>query len=329
MNILDQTDRTILCNSVSEMAASLDGADFAATMTAIAEQELIGALVSEAAGGMDLDLVSVAAIAATLARFHLRENFVDAILAAQVAELIEPEVCAALLNGKKTATVASAGSLFLASGKMSGGLGHVALAGDADILLACVETEAGQGLALIDLSADGIEISRMAGLDLERPSYRVTARAAPVIGEARGEAMATYRRASAVITAAWLQATAGYCLAEAVEHVSTRSQFGRPLVALPVLRDTLAGLQLKLENARLLVDDALVRPEAAAAETALAYAMSVCPQIAEKSLHLFGGMGYTWEVPLHFYLRRLRDVVDTAPAARSSDVLAPLVGEVA
>ena len=102
MNILDQTDRTILCNSVSEMAASLDGADFAATMTAIAEQELIGALVSEAAGGMDLDLVSVAAIAATLARFHLRENFVDAILAAQVAELIEPEVCAALLNGKKT-----------------------------------------------------------------------------------------------------------------------------------------------------------------------------------------------------------------------------------
>jgi alkylation response protein AidB-like acyl-CoA dehydrogenase len=54
----------------------------------------------------------------------------------------------------------------------------------------------------------------------------------------------------------------------------------------------------------------------------LANALASAAFVLEKSIHLHGGMGFTWEVPLHYALREVRKF----DAAFGSGALASQVG---
>jgi hypothetical protein len=54
----------------------------------------------------------------------------------------------------------------------------------------------------------------------------------------------------------------------------------------------------------------------------LAHALASAAFVLEKSIHLHGGMGFTWEVPLHYALREVRKF----DAAFGSGALANRVG---
>ncbi|MGH7610876.1 MAG: acyl-CoA dehydrogenase family protein [Candidatus Dormibacteria bacterium] len=97
-----------------------------------------------------------------------------------------------------------------------------------------------------------------------------------------------------------------------VEHARERQQFGRPIGTYQAVSHRLADSQVDLELARSLaywaswclsVDhvDASVAASAAKAAAAEAY-VSTC----ERTIQVLGGMGFTWESPLHrFYKRAL------------------------
>jgi alkylation response protein AidB-like acyl-CoA dehydrogenase len=95
-----------------------------------------------------------------------------------------------------------------------------------------------------------------------------------------------------------------------VEHAKTREQFGRPIGVYQAVSHPLATTYVESELARSLAywaawcvaerDEQL--PVAAAA--AKSYAGDVAVAACERAIQVLGGIGFTWEHPLHTYYKR-------------------------
>jgi alkylation response protein AidB-like acyl-CoA dehydrogenase len=97
-----------------------------------------------------------------------------------------------------------------------------------------------------------------------------------------------------------------------VEHAKTRVQFGKPIGTYQAVSHPLAQTYTDVELARSLVywaawcvaEDDVRAPVAAAA--AKAFATEAAVVACERSIQAHGGIGFTWEHPLHrFYKRAL------------------------
>jgi alkylation response protein AidB-like acyl-CoA dehydrogenase len=98
----------------------------------------------------------------------------------------------------------------------------------------------------------------------------------------------------------------------AVEYGKSRHQFDRPIGIFQAVSHKLADAYVAVENARSLAyfaawavangtDDA-----ADAAAAAKGYAAEAAVAVCEKAIQAHGGIGFTWEHPLHrFYKRAL------------------------
>jgi alkylation response protein AidB-like acyl-CoA dehydrogenase len=103
---------------------------------------------------------------------------------------------------------------------------------------------------------------------------------------------------------------AQHALELAVEHAKTRAQFGRPIGVYQAVSHPLATTYVESELARSLAywaawcvaerDEQL--PVAAAA--AKSFAGDVAVAACERAIQVLGGIGFTWEHPLHTYYKR-------------------------
>nr|WP_276507522.1 acyl-CoA dehydrogenase family protein [Dietzia kunjamensis] len=107
------------------------------------------------------------------------------------------------------------------------------------------------------------------------------------------------------------------CLEMAVEHAGTRQQFGRTIGFFQGIKHKLVDLLVAIELAEATVLDASGGAEQgsdgpSAAEVAdLAAASWVLASraamtAAEEAIQVHGGIGFTWEHPLHHYFRRAK-----------------------
>ncbi len=102
------------------------------------------------------------------------------------------------------------------------------------------------------------------------------------------------------------------CLEAAVEHLKTRSQFGRKLGEFQALQFKLADMATELEAARLMVHSAAAKLDAGHPEAAMHCAMAkrfatdVGFRVVNEALQLHGGYGYIREYPIERHLRDLR-----------------------
>ncbi len=98
----------------------------------------------------------------------------------------------------------------------------------------------------------------------------------------------------------------------AVEYAKDRQQFGRPIGAYQAVSHRCAQMLLETENARSLVYGAAwaadAEPESLppAASMAKAYASDAGWRVPNASIQVHGGIGFTWEHDLHFFLKRGR-----------------------
>jgi alkylation response protein AidB-like acyl-CoA dehydrogenase len=98
----------------------------------------------------------------------------------------------------------------------------------------------------------------------------------------------------------------------AVEYARERKQFGRPIGAYQAVSHTCAQMLLETENARATSYYAAwcadAEPESLplAASMAKAYASDAGWRVTASSLQVHGGIGFTWEHDLHFFLKRAR-----------------------
>ncbi|MCA3732250.1 MAG: acyl-CoA dehydrogenase family protein [Phenylobacterium sp.] len=105
---------------------------------------------------------------------------------------------------------------------------------------------------------------------------------------------------------------AGLALETAREHLSARSQFGRPLADFQALQFRLADMATELEAARLMVRRAAFALDAGDPDATLYCAMAKRFatdggfEVANQALQLHGGYGYLRDYPLERIVRDLR-----------------------
>jgi alkylation response protein AidB-like acyl-CoA dehydrogenase len=96
----------------------------------------------------------------------------------------------------------------------------------------------------------------------------------------------------------------------AVEHAKTREQFGRPIGVYEAVSHPLANTYVESELARSLaywaawcVSERDQQTEIAVV-AAKSYAGDVAVAACERAIQVLGGIGFTWEHPLHTYYKR-------------------------
>ncbi len=95
------------------------------------------------------------------------------------------------------------------------------------------------------------------------------------------------------------------------EYAKGREQFGQPIGAFQAIKHLLADMFVRQEVCRAAVyaagatlDDPEVGDVQRAVSTAKLSAGEAAIKNARACIQVYGGMGYTWEVPAHYYLKR-------------------------
>jgi alkylation response protein AidB-like acyl-CoA dehydrogenase len=167
---------------------------------------------------------------------------------------------------------------------------------------------------LVDRGADGVTVTAEPSIDLTRRLYSVRFDGVRVAPEdtlpAEGpEYFPVFFRACVAI-AAESTGIAQRTMEMAVEYAKDRQQFGRPIGAYQAVSHRCAQMLLETENARSAVYGAAWAADAEpdslplAASMAKAYASDAGWRVPDASIQVHGGIGFTWEHDLHFFLKR-------------------------
>ncbi|MFC5675384.1 acyl-CoA dehydrogenase family protein [Streptomyces incanus] len=309
---------------------------------------LAGLLVPEDRGGQGATHREAAVVLEELGRFVAPVPYLTSAVVATEALLAcagGGEVLASLASARRigalavplhTAPGASFPTVRAADGVLHGELAGIADAAASDVLL--VPTDDG-GLYAVEADAAGVTVTGQTSLDLTRPLARVALEGAP--GHRVGDAEPAVRRAlraGAGLLASEQLGIADWSLTDTVRYLKDRRQFNRPVGGFQALKHRLAQLWLEVVNLRaaarnaadtLAADAAAAGDDADAAvavAVAQAYAGQVAVHAAEEALQLHGGIGMTWEHPVHLYLKRAKaDSIAYGTAGDHREALAEFV----
>jgi alkylation response protein AidB-like acyl-CoA dehydrogenase len=122
---------------------------------------------------------------------------------------------------------------------------------------------------------------------------------------------ARLRRDGAVLTAALQVGIASRLTDLAVGYAKEREQFGRTIGSFQAVKHICADMFVRAELARVAVHAAAVTvddPDSGDVARAVAGAKLLADEAAtangRSAVQVHGGMGFTWEVPVHFFLKR-------------------------
>lgn len=236
----------------------------------LVEMGLTGLIVPEAQGGLGLGLVEAALVAVELGRADVSEPIVDTALVAP--RLISDE-----------ARLAS-----IAAGELKVALAHPVNPWVAD---------ADQAGLLLGGAATG---ERLDSADPLRRLFAVE----------RAEADAAMLDLAALMAAAQLVGASERMLTLATDYAKDREQFGQPIGAFQAIKHHLASVAVALEFARPVLwraayalDHGHARAPIHVSHAKLA-ATDAAMQAAETAIQVHGAMGYTYEVDLHYWMKR-------------------------
>ncbi len=167
---------------------------------------------------------------------------------------------------------------------------------------------------LVDSGADGVTVTAEPSIDLTRRLYSVCFEGVRVGAEDTMPAEESgyhpvFLRVCVAI-AAESTGIAQRAMEMAVSYAKDRQQFGRPIGAYQAVSHRCAQMLLETENARSAVYGAAwaadAEPESLplAASMAKAYASDAGWRVPDASIQVHGGIGFTWEHDLHFFLKR-------------------------
>jgi len=302
-----------------------------AVWRALTELGLFSLLVPERFGGVGLSLVDLAlgiealgaglappAIAATLAATDLivrhgseaqQQALLPQIAAGElkIALAVQDADCGYAPDLVKTAIM---------DNKVSGRKILVADAADAKVFLVLARSATGMAIGVVDREMSGVivrpheDIDPTCGLcaiDLDA----VTLSNDAVIGAAAPDrAVKRLLDVAVTIAAGELMGIAAKMLDTSVDYARTRVQFGKPIGAFQAIKHRCADMAVAVEAGRsaayyafwAVAEDAPDR--ARATSMAKAYCGDVARQACNDAIQIHGGMGFTWELGLHRFLRR-------------------------
>jgi len=167
---------------------------------------------------------------------------------------------------------------------------------------------------IVARDAAGLTITPSTSIDLTRRLYAVRFDGVRVGPEDTlpGEAADYYPVFFRVCVALAAESTgiAQRTMEMAVSYAKDRQQFGRPIGSYQAVSHRCAQMLLETENSRSAVYGAAwaagAEPESLprAASMAKAYASDAGWRVPDASIQVHGGIGFTWEHDLHFFLKR-------------------------
>jgi len=107
----------------------------------------------------------------------------------------------------------------------------------------------------------------------------------------------------AVLSAAQLVGLSARMVDMSVEYAKDRHQFGKPIGSFQAIKHQLATVYTQIEFTRPMVHLAALQ-SGRAVHTAKVAAIDMAMLAAETAIQVHGGMGYTYEVDLHMFMKR-------------------------
>jgi alkylation response protein AidB-like acyl-CoA dehydrogenase len=205
-------------------------------------------------------------------------------------------------GGVQTRAVPSAGGRWRLEGEKS----YVVDGCAADVLVVAARPDGEDDVALflVDAGAAGVDRSPLPTVDQTRRQARVRLAATPARRLAASLEAAV--DVCAVALAAEQVGGAGRALEMAVDYAGQRVQFGRPIGSFQAVKHLCAAMLLDLELARGAASHAAVAGDTEAAAAAKICCSEAFVRIATDSLHVHGGLGFTWDHDAHLYFKRAR-----------------------
>lgn len=314
---------------VAALADSGDGRD-ESTWRDVAALGWIGLSASEAAGGAGSTFVDEAVLFEELGRALYPGPYFATVALALPALEAAPDALRAVVAGDASATFAWAepgGPAELddvdatatkaveegGAWRLSGDKELVPDGGHADLVVVTARGDGGVGLWLVD-AGPGVARAECATVDRTRrlATLRLDgAPATPLAAPGDAERVVTRIRLRAHAALALEAVGVGARALElAVAHAGERHQFGRPIGAYQAVSHQIVDTFVDVELARSMAYWAAwaVAEDDAAAPVAVAGAAACAADAAvracERSIQVHGGIGFTWEHPLHRYYKR-------------------------
>ncbi|MEU8384722.1 acyl-CoA dehydrogenase family protein [Streptosporangium sp. NPDC048865] len=304
-----------------------------------------GLLVPEEYGGAGASAREVAVVLEELGRAVAPLPFLTSSVLATKALLQagEEELIQELASGETTAALAVslAASPYRPpretvtvtdEGVLNGEIRAVAGADVADVLLVPV------GTVLYRVEAADVRVGVVPSLDLTRPVATVTFSGTPGVALGRIDLRGVLSFGAGLLASEQL-GVAEWCLDTTLSYIKERHQFARPVGSFQAIKHRMADLWLDVVRARaaarnaadLLAADPGVpdgeetaRDRELAAAVAASWCSEVAVHVAEESVQLHGGIGMTWEHPVHLYLKRAKstEIAFGTPGAHREAVAA-------
>lgn len=311
----DDVDLDLLRQSARDFLAGRGEKDSVADLAAM---DWTGLLVDESLAGSGWRPVETTVVAEELGRAQSSAQWLGCVTAAAALSSAPAEVrdrwLPAMLEGTGTAAVA-----------LSGDVVRVARGDAIDILIA--------------LGRNGIHLFEMANklprmlddelLDVSRPAWRieVSGAASVLIGgpERADQLLALARVLLSADSLGALSAT----FERLVGYLKERIAFGAPIASFQAVQHRLVDLlvfeakarAVIMKAARALASDDASDDALALSAVAHAFVASKATAAVDECMQLSGGIGFTWEYPLHYELRRVFTNSYLLGTARSSRAL--------
>ncbi len=281
----------------------------------LAEMGYLGLVLPARVGGQGLGAIELAIVQEEMGRMCVPGPFLDVVHAAAVlgASGKQDALVADVVAGKKIVTIARHDAPFAGtrreSFRIEGGRGRgtkyfvpFAVAADALVVV---------GMDAVALAEAPFAVTGLETLDLAQRFGDVTLEHAlqplgPLALLERAD------RLAAVGASAMLLGLMSRALEITLEYVQTRQTFQRPIGAFQALQHRLAEMLLRTESTRSAVYRAAWcldtdAPEAAlACASAKAYAGDSARLVCGEAIQMHGGIGFTWELDLHLYFKRVK-----------------------
>lgn len=263
----------------------------------LAEMGLFTVLLPEDAGGLGLAEQDFVLLAEAAGYSNLPEALIEH--AGVAAPLL-----AALAPDHELVAKAAMGEVTLIAGDPA--TSYLPNVDSADALLLWD----GKSVHLVPTSA--VQAVRQESVDPLRRLFKVTwtPSDATRLGGDNANAWAQAVNRGALFSAAFCLGAAQRCVDMGVEYTKDRNQFGKPIGSYQAVKHLLARAQVKIEFAKPVVYAAATYSEPGTfADARISHAKIAATEAADSaaraSIQVQGAMGYSWEVDVHFFLKRV------------------------
>jgi alkylation response protein AidB-like acyl-CoA dehydrogenase len=308
----------------------------------LAELGFFGVCSAASAGGLELSQRALGEFSLEAGRVLLGGPWLEQLLAVGLlgANHAGGQLLAEVIAGTTLASLPLTGSTWQrpptvridgVDAHFGGGVVELGFASSVDTwLLPASHAEAGATL-LVQVSPDSArcrsrrkwsEIWRSDDVELKGASGRV-------LGQLGLDMTSAHLLQTARLLASASVGSTEALLGSTTEFLKQREQFGRPLGSFQALQHMMADVFIDLEHTRSLVRASYDTFAGEEAETIVAMAKVAADRLAvgsaETALQAHGGLGFTWELPVHHFLKEaLRRRTVPRPSALERQDLARL-----